>query len=71
MSEHKLLGPTLLDEVARLLEEQGYSGPSIQKKFNVGYTWYSDTILRRVRNPRADKLQEMYEVLTGKPLIRP
>jgi hypothetical protein len=63
-------GPRLLDVVADLITEHGLKSLQVQAKFNVGRTWYSDVVLRRVRTPNPDKLQEMYEVLSGEPLIK-
>jgi hypothetical protein len=63
-------GPKLLDAVAQLLREHEYNGPKVERQFNVGKTWYSDVVIRQVRTPNPDKLQEMYEVLSGGPLIK-
>lgn len=67
---HGFKGPTLFDTVKQLLEVAGYRGPACQKHFNVGQSWYGDVFVRFKHEPSAAKLQEIYEVLTGEPLIK-
>lgn len=63
-------GPTLQAKVGELLQAHGYKGPRCQRDFNVGQTWYGDVFLRGKHVPSAAKLQEIYEQLTGEPLIK-
>ena len=67
---HGFKGPTLFDTVERLLKEHGYNGVMVKNTFNVGQTWFGDVFTRRKHEPSAAKLQEIYEVLTGEPLIK-
>lgn len=67
---HGFKGPTLYDKVEELLKAHGYKGPACQRIFNVGMSWYGDVFVRRKHEPSAAKLQEIYEVLTGEPLIK-
>lgn len=67
---HGFKGPTLQDKVHELLQQHGYNGPRIQRDFNVGMSWYGDVFTRKKHEPSAAKLQEIYEVLSGEPLIK-
>lgn len=63
------MGPRLVDYVLALLEERGYNSQQVAEEFGVGLSWYSDIKYGRVKQPRADTIQLMYEKLTGRPLV--
>lgn len=63
-------GPTLQQKVFELLQARGIKGPGCRELFGVGQTWYGDVFLRGKHEPSALKLQEVYEYLTGEPLIK-
>jgi hypothetical protein len=66
----QLIGPALADEVIRLLDEHNYTIELCQRDFGVGYTWFS-TFRHKHHVASAERLQIIYEELTGKPLITP
>lgn len=62
--------PHFTQVVRGLLIEHGYTGPRCEEEFGVGAAWYS-SFMRGAERCKADLLQEIYEKLTGKPLIHP
>lgn len=65
---YEFKGPRLLDEVVRLLDEQKYTCKRCADEFGVSTSWRTE--IRKGQRPNVDKLQEVYERLSGRALIR-
>ena len=65
----QLIGPSLLEITLQLLNESGLSNNEIVDLFGMQIGWKHKALNGLIKEPGVDKIQLIYEHLSGKPLF--
>jgi len=61
---------SLKHRTRELLEVSGLSDREVADKLDVSITWVTGFRRSMIKSPNVDTIQQLYEMLTGAPLLR-
>lgn len=65
----QLIGPSLMDITLDLLDKSGLSNSEMTDLFGMQIGWKLKVLNGKIKEPGVEKIQLIYEHLTGKPLF--
>jgi transcriptional regulator with XRE-family HTH domain len=70
MATPKEFGPRLVDRMIELVEKKGLNNRELSEQFGVSLSWFWRVKNNKIKEPSANKVQDIIESLTGKPLLK-